>query len=1215
MTWIEPKKRLPSERTRDRRVRDDCVKVDFHCHSTSSDGTLAPAALAEHLAVQGLSFAALTDHDTLDGCTAFRERLAQRGIGCIDGVEITVSSVIGELHILGYGVDPVNSELREALDALRLQHDPGMKGLVDSLKHIRDRSEQVRKAPLEAAAAIRLVHAAGGIAVLAHPLSPPRDFEALAALVRDLKSAGLDGLEALYAPYSPERQAALVRLADEHGLVVSAGSDYHGPAIPGQSAAGALMSQAQWRRFRDLLLHMPGRPRANLRPLAARGKPGGFAGRVVLPTVLALALFAASTFAVIVPWFEATLLERKKEMIRELTTEMVSVAAEYEADERAGRLSREDAQAGAAARIRDVRYGREGKDYFWITDMTPKMIMHPYRVDLDGKDVGGYADANGVRVFVEFVKAVREKSEGYVEYLWQWKDDASRIVPKLSYVRRFAPWDWVVGTGIYLDDVHAEIDALARRLIWLFAAMAGLLALPLSFAVHQSLAIERRRRAAEAGLRESHEKYRALVEASTEGMVMVAAGTCLYANKVFLDMVGYLEAELSLLALSDLLAPAEDDAAGLAVFIAALSSEGSEAPAACECRLVGRSEAPRDAIISASPFEVSGRSGWILIVRDLAARRRAEAALGVHDMSALAREAPVGIFSAAWGRRGILLDANPAARAIFGIAADADMTQVGFLGLASDPAEAESMFEELAAGGALHSRELRITQPGGDRLTVEMTIVIARDAAGATRRLEGIVEDVSARRRTERRQEELIAELQTSSLYLSDAASKLARAAVYCSMETPIRRAAALMTRAGEDAILVASEAGDAVGILTDHDMRERVVAGQRIGLEAPVREIMTSPLEWITDDALLSEAVAMMRERDIGHLVVKRASGQVTGILRARDLVHLHRNTAVLVQQALEAAGSVAEVAEQRCELASLAARLLSSGARPRHVSRIVSAVSDLALERLVELAASELGPAPEGFAFLVMGSEGRQEPSGGADQDNALLFRTADAQSYFLSMGEKVCGWLDGMGVPFCKGGIMARNPAWCVPAAVWHGYFNRWIREPEPEELLDCNVFFDFRRVTGDPALSEELRAYVEELLADTPSFFLHLARDLLRRKLPPQSPRPGQAELDVKEAMAPIAGFARLYALRHGMRATNTLQRLEGLRDMGVLKPSSAEDILEAWTFLLGLRMRLTAGTSVELHGLGRIEQAALRHSLAELAMIHRRIAFDFPGAAY
>ena len=277
-----------------------------------------------------------------------------------------------------------------------------------------------------------------------------------------------------------------------------------------------------------------------------------------------------------------------------------------------------------------------------------------------------------MRVFVEFVNAVREKSEGYVEYLWQWKDDASRIVPKLSFVERFAPWDWVVGTGIYLDDVHAEIAALAQRLD-LALRRASRCSWRCSSPSSSSRASpsNARRRAAEAGLRDSHEKYRALVEASTEGMLMVASARCVYANKVFLDMAGYSESELPLLAPSDLFLPAEGDTEGLALMLGAFDRGQSEQLPGLECRLAARAGAPRDVVISASPFELPGRKGWILVVRDLGTWRRAQPDPGRDPYAAIARVASVGLFRAAWGRRGALQDANPAARSIFGIPADA----------------------------------------------------------------------------------------------------------------------------------------------------------------------------------------------------------------------------------------------------------------------------------------------------------------------------------------------------------------------------------------------------------------------------------------------------------------------------------------------------------------------------------------------------------------
>ena len=120
-------------------------------------------------------------------------------------------------------------------------------------------------------------------------------------------------------------------------------------------------------------------------------------------------------------------------------------------------MTREQAQREAAARIELLRYGDEGKDYFWITDMHPTMVMHPYLPELDGQDLTNYEDQRGKTLFVAFVEAVRENGSGFVDYYWQWKDDPDRIVPKLSYVEEFEPWQWVIGTGIYIEDVNAAI--------------------------------------------------------------------------------------------------------------------------------------------------------------------------------------------------------------------------------------------------------------------------------------------------------------------------------------------------------------------------------------------------------------------------------------------------------------------------------------------------------------------------------------------------------------------------------------------------------------------------------------------------------------------------------------------------------------------------------------------------------------------------------------
>ncbi|BBO82899.1 methyl-accepting chemotaxis protein [Desulfosarcina ovata subsp. sediminis] len=110
----------------------------------------------------------------------------------------------------------------------------------------------------------------------------------------------------------------------------------------------------------------------------------------------------------------------------------------------------------AMAAIAQLRYGPKGEDYFWINDMTPKMVMHPIKPELDGKDLSDFKDPSGKRLFMAFVDVSRTKGEGFVDYLWPMPGH-DQPVAKLSYVKYFAPWGWIVGTGIYLDDVEQAI--------------------------------------------------------------------------------------------------------------------------------------------------------------------------------------------------------------------------------------------------------------------------------------------------------------------------------------------------------------------------------------------------------------------------------------------------------------------------------------------------------------------------------------------------------------------------------------------------------------------------------------------------------------------------------------------------------------------------------------------------------------------------------------
>ena len=141
------------------------------------------------------------------------------------------------------------------------------------------------------------------------------------------------------------------------------------------------------------------------------------------------------------------------------TAYSIIVAVEKEND-----LSLEQKQRKAAAMIKALRYGPENKDYFWINDMHPTMVMHPYKPKLDGKDLSGFKDPNGKKLFVEFVNTCRENGEGFVDYYWP-KYGADKPQPKLSFVKLFKPWNWIIGTGVYMEVAESRLQVNSAAVI------------------------------------------------------------------------------------------------------------------------------------------------------------------------------------------------------------------------------------------------------------------------------------------------------------------------------------------------------------------------------------------------------------------------------------------------------------------------------------------------------------------------------------------------------------------------------------------------------------------------------------------------------------------------------------------------------------------------------------------------------------------------------
>ncbi|MFO7849679.1 MAG: cache domain-containing protein [Spirochaetia bacterium] len=263
----------------------------------------------------------------------------------------------------------------------------------------------------------------------------------------------------------------------------------------------------------------------------------------IIPSVLAIAAFSISLFFFFMPKANEIAVQQKKESIKELVELPLGICSSFAEKAETGMLDDREARRRAAELIRTLTYG-EG-DYFWIVDTSPVLIMHPYRPDLEGKNVSGYRDENGTAVFMEMKRIGEEDGEGFVTYNWQVRDETGATGRKLSYVATFEKWGWMIGTGMYLGEVESEISAMRRSMLWVFLAVVFSIAAILLFMVLQGIRVQRRESAAITELKKSRIQYRQLIELMHEGIAMQDdEGRLKFVNRQFCSMLGYPKEEI-----------------------------------------------------------------------------------------------------------------------------------------------------------------------------------------------------------------------------------------------------------------------------------------------------------------------------------------------------------------------------------------------------------------------------------------------------------------------------------------------------------------------------------------------------------------------------------------------------------------------------------------------------------------------------------------------
>lgn len=434
---------------------------------------------------------------------------------------------------------------------------------------------------------------------------------------------------------------------------------------------------------------------------------------------------------------------------------------------------------------------------------------------------------------------------------------------------------------------------------------------------------------------------------------------------------------------------------------------------------------------------------------------------------------------------------------------------------------------------------------------------------------------------------------------------------------TPLAQALRAMHERGVGSIVVVSDAGAALGILTQHDIVERVALAER-ALATPIAAVMSAPVHTLDVAQRAHDAALLMGSRGVRHVPITR-DGRVVGIVSERDLFALQRLSLRQLGAAIDGAADVALLREAAADIRRYAVQLLAQGVQARALTELFSHLNDRLTARLVTLAAHEHGLDLADACWLAFGSEGRGEQTIATDQDNGIVHRDGADNARWRAFGRAVNLALDACGYPLCKGGIMAGEPACCLSRSEWLHRFERWIEHGAPQDLLHASIFFDLRPLAGAAELAQPLRAFVAARAAGTPRFLRQLAENALQHG-PPLAwyGAIGVDTIDLKmQGTAIFVEAARLLALATGTAATATRERLLCAgKALGV-----PDDEVQSWVAgfeylqLLRLGAQVAAGDGADpnrcdIAALNAIDRRVLRETLRVARTLQQRVELDY-----
>ncbi len=403
---------------------------------------------------------------------------------------------------------------------------------------------------------------------------------------------------------------------------------------------------------------------------------------------------------------------------------------------------------------------------------------------------------------------------------------------------------------------------------------------------------------------------------------------------------------------------------------------------------------------------------------------------------------------------------------------------------------------------------------------------------------------------------------------------------------TTIQEAAQAM-RANKVSSVLVVDGAQILGIVTNTDLRDRVVAEGR-SIDEPLSQIMTTGLVTAAAETVALELLLEMVGRNVHHIPVVDGD-QVMGIVDGSDLMRLQHASPIVLAADVAKQDSLEALVKGSARLPLIVEQLVSQDATADAIGRVVTAVGDAIERRLIELAEAELGPPPAPYCWVVLGSQARMEQGLSSDQDNAIILPDGIEKQqlgYYEQLATRVTDGLAACGYQRCPGDVMATNVQWRQPLGVWRRTFHSWLTKPEPTAVLHAQIFFDMRPLHGDASLFTALR---EPILAEAPKSKVFLA--YMAKQAVEQGPPLGffrgfvlekagehKATLELKAGASAIVQMARVYALTSGLPQVNTQARLSAETPAGLLDEERRADLRDAFEFISYVRLRHQARTA-------------------------------------